>query len=86
MNRKPYRAPWVLEIGEPKGNTPEAILAREEFHAQKISATLKQSVDAQLDAMMRGLWTDAGYWANHGMNPPRAVYPGLAAIRAAATI
>jgi hypothetical protein len=81
--RHTYRPPPVLEIGEPIGNTPESIMAREEFHAQRVSAELQVAVDRRLDNLMRGLWTDAAYWADKGMKPPPGEYPGLEAIRTA---
>ncbi len=62
-HRKPYRAPWVLDIHAPVKPT-------------------QAEMDQRLDDMMRGLWEDDEYWAEHGIPKPEEPYPGIAEIRA----
>lgn len=86
--RKPYHAPYVLEIGEPKGDTPEAIADREKWHAAIREAAIAEQgrqvsklMDTQLDAIMRELWASPAHWLKFGMLRPPYPYPGLAIIR-----
>lgn len=76
-SKKQYRAPWVLEIGEPKGDNAESIHARQLWRESKTT----QAREIELDAMMRKTWNDPAYWAKHGFNPPTDPYPGIAEIR-----
>ncbi len=42
----------------------------------------RATLDKQLDDLMRALWENDAYWAEHNMPKPAEPYPGLAAIRA----
>lgn len=77
--RKPYRIPFVLEVGRPTGTTADAVQAQEDFDRR----LALEKTHAEIEAAAREIWEDPHWWTSRGFIAPRVPFPGLKEVRKA---
>ena len=68
--RKFYWPPQVLEISEPKGDSPESIAARLDFRYRAKLRELSMQREGVINARIKAMWEDPEFWRAHGLEKP----------------